>query len=159
MMTVRVASEHRIEGCHPGVETGVELTPEGVIGSEGRVGDIREDRSTGPAREQRIRRPLDDPPPGGGPSPAHLPDADALDSPRLGSGADDVVADGRADERRFVVCGDRRDEEFGDRDLAQTLDQPLQFATERCAVEREAPQVASPFVSRSPRHLLRAKFR
>ena len=108
-MAVRVARQHRVERRHPGVETGAELASERVVAPESGRRDLGEDRA--PARLVRcddapsIRRPATR----RAAAPAHSPDADVLDAPRLRRRPDDVVADVGADERPTVLTRIRLD--------------------------------------------------
>ena len=71
-----------------------------------------------------------------------------LHAVRCGPGADDVVADGRAETWRRIAGGvrfDGGDEELRDRDVTEIAGQPPQFRRKRASVERGiSRQIARP---------------
>jgi hypothetical protein len=133
MVAIGIARQHRVERGHPRVEIGTELPAERIVPAEDRGGHFREDRAAGAAGEMRSCRPLSHLPPRGLLPPAHFPDADMLDTPRLQSDPDNVVANLGPKQWRWAFRGsvDGCDQELGDRDRAQILDQPAQLRGER----------------------------
>jgi hypothetical protein len=138
-MAVRVACQDRVERRHPRVEIDVELAAERLVATERRRRDLREDWPSGAADQVRRGRPSNDLPARRVAPPSHLPLADVLDAVRCCPGADDVVADGRAEAGRRIgrtLRFDRGDEELRRGDVADIVDQPPQFRAKRTSIER-----------------------